>query len=141
MRRRNTILFGAAIVLLVLTAVGCSIPSAHSSDHTHEYDPSYEAEREASLKYLIENFPTLEQTLSVRECITAKTGFDEFFELPADPADYGPPSLTPEPRAPMPEIPDEVNAASEDCIFELGLEDRYYPPWDHEAIRNADDRP
>ena len=34
-------------------------------------------------------------------------------------------------------MPHEVDRAEIDCIFDLGFEDRYIPPWDQESVRRA----
>lgn len=137
----TTTIFIVTVVYLTLLA-GCSTDTSRTTHgHSHLHDPAlearYNAEEEASAKYLVENFPTREETLKVRECITARTGFDEFPEMPTD---YGPHILTPTPGEPLIEMPPNVDRAEFDCIFDLGLEDRYIPPWDqHEVIRNAND--
>lgn len=74
--------------------------------------------------------------LRVRACVTTRTGY-EYLELPAD---FGPKYLykkKPTPTADREEAPAEVDAAYTNCIFDLGLEDRFFPPWDHEALRRA----
>ena len=138
MKARNVILFSVAAVFLMLGA-GCS---GHShSDHTHghqehESDVSAEANGQASLEYLIQNYPTRDQMLRVRECVTARTGY-EYLPLRDD---YGPNNLTkPDPVVDRPKPPREARAASFDCIFDLGLENRFFPPWDHDKLR-ADDQ-
>ena len=133
MKGRNYILIAWAALAVI--AAGCSTASTkvHDhlvGDHTHEIN----AEDTAAMEYLTENFPTRDQELQVRECVTKRTGFDDFVELP-DEADYGPPSLTSDPDEDIPHIPNEVNIAGTDCIFALGLEDRYFPPWDHAVLR------
>ena len=94
MKGTNPIFIVAVVYLTLL--VGCSTDTHHTHEHSHGYDPAREArfraEEEASDTYLVENFPTREQTLRVRECITARTGFSEFPEMPSD---YGPHILTP----------------------------------------------
>ena len=154
MKRRIAILFGAIVFLVI--AVGCST----NADSAREFDPhpcdaECQAEIRADIEYMTENFPTREQALQVRECATAKTGYDEFAELPAD---YGPPSLadvpsltdapgTPEPAHRIEEdmpfrlvervlvavgqrkpLRERVNAALEDCIYDMGLEDTFFTP-------------
>ena len=125
MKGRNYILFAWAAITVV--AAGCSTqPEPHT--HTHFEDShSMDAARE----YLRENYPTREQELQVRECTTSRTGY-EFDPLPDD---YGPGLIgTPAPRTGR-KIPNEVNDVSLECVFDLGLQDRYYPPWDHETHR------
>ena len=87
------------------------------------------------MKYLAENYPTREQMIQVRECVTARTGY-EFGELSAD---FGPELLTKPRPADIEETPDEVMAVYTDCIFKLGLEDRFFPPWVHERLLADDD--
>ena len=151
MKGKIAILFGAVVYLTLLT--GCST----DTHHVREYDPAlearYRAEEEASREYLVENFstleknlPTREQALQVRECVTARTGYEYEDELSAD---SGPPSLTgtPKPVRPIEEdmpfrlveralvavgqrkpLGERVNTAEVDCVYELGLEDMYFPP-------------
>ena len=133
MKGRNYILFTWAAFVVI--TVGCSTASTEDHDHSdggraHEIS----AEDMAAIEYMTENFPTRDQELQVRECVTERTGFDDFVELP-DEANYGPPSLTPDTDADIPHIPNEVNIAGTDCIFALGLEDRFFPPWDHARLR------
>ncbi len=135
MKGTRTILFAAVVCLSILA--GCSTQTYPTPEPDAALEAQYKAKEEASLKYIIENFPTREQTLRVRECITARTGFDEFPEM-SDASDYGPHILTPTP-GPVPNFPPEVDRAELDCIFDLGLEDRYIPPQDQQALRNAND--
>ena len=133
MKGRKVILFAWAAFAVI--TVGCSTTSTEVHDHSdggHAHEIS--AEDMAAIEYLTENFPTRDQELQVRECVTERTGFDDFVELP-DEANYGPPSLTPDPDADIPHIPNEVNIAGTKCIFDLGLEDRFFPPWDHARLR------
>ena len=124
MKGRNCILI-AWVVFTVIA--GCSTqPEPHT--HTHfEDSPSMD---EAS-EYLRENYPTREQMTQVRECATTRTGY-EFDPLPDD---YGPGTAgRPAPRTGR-KTPNEVNNVFLECVFDLGLEDRFYPPWDHETHR------
>ena len=91
MKGKIAILIGAALFLVV--AAGCSA-SAGGAYNTPNLtcDAECEARRQADREYYAENYPTREDSLRVRECATAKTGYDEFPDLPAD---SGPPSLTP----------------------------------------------
>ena len=90
------------------------------------------------------------------ECATAKTGYDEFPELPAD---FGPPSLTQTEGTPVPlnriqeDMPfrlaervlvavgqrkplrERVNGALNECVYELGLEDKHFPPRHQDKFR------
>lgn len=152
MKRRIAILFGAIVFLVI--AVGCS---TGVKDARQPEPPSCnaecKAEIQANLEHLTENFPTREQTLRVRECVTARTGYED--ELPAD---YGPELLTKrgetsESPTPEPALPSRLvervlvavgqrtpmeerkSRAFDECIWELGLEDRYYPPWDQKHFR------
>ena len=138
MKAKVTIVY-VVIGVLVMLALGCS---GHShSDHTHEHhthesDTSNQANRQESLDYLIKNYPTREQMLKVRECVTTRTGY----EYPKLRDDYGPGNLTnPDQVVDSPKPPREARAASFDCIFDLGFEDRFFPPWDHDKLR-ADDQ-
>ena len=139
MKGRNCILF-AWVVFAVIVA-GCSALPGELYDRSHG-DHSHAAAggvdtprqgRQESLEYLMENYPTREQQLRVEECITARTGY-EFSELPED---YGPEYLL----KGIPTVEDDqkkvdaADGASFDCIFDLGLEDRYFPPWDHAGMR------
>ena len=152
MKGKNAILIGAALFLVV--AAGCSA----SADGVYHPEPpcnaECEARRQADREYYAENYPTREDSLRVRECATAKTGYDEFPDLPAD---SGPPSLTPGTPKPVQRIEEDlpfrlveralvavgqrkplqerVNIAETDCVWDLGLEDRYYPPWTRKHFR------
>lgn len=156
--RRATMLFGAAVFLVL--AVGCSARADSTADSArqvdaHTCDAECQAQIRADIEYMAENFPTREQALQVRECVTARTGYDEFAELPAD---YGPPSLadvpsltdapgTPEPAHPIEEdmpfrlvervlvavgqrkpLRERVSGAFNDCIYDMGLEDTFFTP-------------
>lgn len=153
MKRRIATLFGAAVYLALV--VGCS----SSSDNPHRFDSppcdaECEAQIQADMEYLAKNFPTREQTLQIRECATAKTGYDEF---PALPVDNGPPNLTSGTAVPVHPIEEDmpfrlaervlvavgqrkplrerVNEAVNECVYELGLEDRHYTPRHQEKFR------
>ena len=154
MKQRIAILFGVAVFLV--TAAACS-PSA---DSTYRYEPfcdaECEAQRQADMEYLAKNFPTREDALRIRECATAKTGYDEFPELPAD---FGPPSLTQTEGTSVPlnriqeDMPfrlveralvavgqrkplrERVNGALNECVYELGLEDKHFPPRHQDKFR------
>ena len=112
---------------------------ACSGDHDHTNTPglnsSGEANYQATLEYLREHFPTRDQMLQVQACVTARTGY----VYPPLPADFGPEYLTRTPPADSPPLTEEADDASFDCIFDLGLEDRFFPPWAHEALRRAKD--
>ncbi len=129
MKRRNAALFGAVVVLLLSMAAGCSSPAA-----SHSHDHSDDQAKEAARTYLTENYPTRDQMLRVQQCVTERTGH-EFPELPAD---FGPEYLTKERPADDPRPPNEVYEAHHDCAFHLGLEDRFFPPWDHDYLRPDD---
>ena len=154
MKRRIAILCGVTVFLVI--AAGCS-SSAYSADQ-YEYtcDAECQTQMREDMEYLSQNFPTREQTLQVRACATAKTGYDEFPELPAD---FGPPSQTQTEGTPVPSnriqedmpfrlvekalvavgqrkpLEERVDNALDECIFELGLEDRYYTPRSQETFR------
>ncbi len=126
MKGRNYILLFALAAFAVITA-GCSTqPEPHTHTHfedTHSMDEARE--------YLRENYPTREQMIQARECTTARTGY-EFDPLPDD---YGPERVgTPAPRTGR-KTPNEVNDVFAECVFDLGLESKFYPPWDHETHR------
>ena len=152
MKGKIAILIGAALFLVV--AAGCSA----SADGVYHPEPpcnaECEARRQADREYYAENYPTREDSLRVRECATAKTGYDEFPDLPAD---SGPPSLTPGTPKPVQRIEEDmpfrlveralvavgqrkplrerVYAALNECVFELGLEAKYHSPWQQEKFR------
>ncbi len=121
-------LIGAVLIWFLLAA--CSSQGGREPTY-----PSGEADSERTMAYLAENFPTRDQMLSVRECVTERTGY-EFSELAAD---FGPEYLTKTPPPGVPIPPGEVFDTQVDCAFDLGLEDRFFPPWDHEALRDDDD--
>ncbi len=118
-------LLGAVLIWFLLAA--CSSHGDHVQTHSSD-----QGNRERTLVYLAENFPTRDQMLSVRECVTERTEY-EFSELPAD---FGPEYLTKTPPKDDPRPPNEVYDTHVDCAFDLGLEDRFFPPWDHEALRD-----
>ena len=121
----------AAVVYLALLA-GCSTHTEpHTDTHIHTDSQSEDVR---AREYLMENFPTRDQMLSVRECVTERTGY-EFSELPAD---FGPEYLTRTRPPDVPIPPDEVFDTHVDCAFDLDLEDRFFPPWDHEELRNSE---
>lgn len=121
---------GAVLVSLLLA--GCSAQAGHDHDHDHTHD---RGDDQRSLAYLEANYPTREQMLRVRACVAARTGHD----YPPLPADFGPKYLYMKPPAAIAKSqpPPEADAAYTDCIFDLGLEDRFFPPWQHEAARQA----
>ena len=154
MLRKIAMIFGTVAVMVL--AVGCS----DNTDSVQRYEPSCDeqcqAQMKADIEYLTANFPTREQTLQVRACATAKTGYDEFPELPAD---FVPPSLTQTKGTPVPasriqeEMPfrlvervlvavgqrkpleERIDGALNECVFELGFEDRFYTPRSQESFR------
>ena len=133
MKGRNYILIAA--VVFAVGVAGCSaLPSGlydHADgDHSHAGSGGEDANRQESLEYLIANFPTRDQQIRVEECITARTGY-EFPELPED---FGPEYLL-KATPTVTDDQEEADEASFDCIVALGLEDRYFPPWDHARLR------
>ena len=154
MLRRIAMLFGTTVFLVL--AVACS----SSADIAQQYEPTCdtecEAQRQADMEYLAKNSPTREDALRIRECATAKTGYDAFPELPAD---LGPPSLIPTTESPehvhrieedMPfrlvermlvavgqrkPLRERVTGALNECVYELGLEDKHFPPRHQEKFR------
>ena len=152
MKGKNAILIGAALFLVV--AAGCSASADGVYHPVPPCNAECEARRQADREYYAENYPTREDSLRVRECATAKTGYDEFPELPAD---FGPPSLTPGTPKPVQRIEEDmpfrlveralvavgqrkplrerVYAALNECVFELALEDKYHSPWQQEKFR------
>lgn len=120
------------IVVALLTAVlACSDQRSSLHSHPHEPDPR----EDEALKYLMDNYPSREQMLSVHECVYERTGY-EFGELPED---FGPELLMHTRPADVERPPEETLQAYQDCIFFLGLEDRFFPPWEHEALLSAAD--
>ena len=154
MKRRITVIIGTVVVMVL--AVGCSDNTESLQRYEPSCDAECEAQNQADMEYLAKNFPTREQTLQVRACATAKTGYDEFPELPAY---SGPPSLVPTTESPEPvhrieeDMPfrlveralvavgqrkplrERVNAALNECVFELGLEDKHYLPRHQDTFR------
>ena len=128
MKGRNYIILIAWAALAVIAA-GCSTqPEPHIHTHTHSEDSH---SKEESLEYLRENHPTRDQMIQARECATARTGY-EFDPLPDD---FGPGRVgTPAPRTGR-KVPNEVNDIFHECVFDLGLEAKFHPPWNHEALR------
>ena len=154
MKGKIAILIGAALFLVV--AAGCSASADGVYHPEPPCDAECEAQRQADMEYLAKNFPTREDALRIRECATAKTGYDEFPELPAD---FGPPSLTQTEGTPVPlnriqeDMPfrlaervlvavgqrkplrERVNGALNECVYELGLEDKHFPPRHQDKFR------
>lgn len=120
----------SSAVVVLLTAVGCS----SSVDHAHTHDHSDEQSREASRAYLIENYPTRDQMLSVRQCVTERTGYEYPTELPAN---FGPGLLTESRPTSLEHPPDETRGVYLQCIFDLGLEDRFMPPSIQQAFGSS----
>lgn len=77
--------------------------------------------------------------IEVRGCVTAQTGF-EYEPLPEN---FGPEFILNPPKdmtqQASQEIPPEVGSAYIRCIFDLGYEDNFFPPEDHENLRNSFD--
>ena len=153
MKLRIAILFGVAVFLAV--AVACDDGPRRYDPDAYACDAECEAQRRADREYLVQNYPTREQALQVRECVTARTGYEYEDELPAD---YGPELLT-KPRTveqakPIQEdmpfrlvekalvaagqrrpLRERVHGAFNDCIYQLGLEGRFYAPSSPEKFR------
>ena len=125
MKRIIAISLGAAVLLAF--AVGCSSGHDHNQDHSDELSK----EKEEARVYLAEYYPTRDQMLRTQQCVTERTGH-EFPELPAD---FGPEYLTKKRPKDLPRPPTEVYDAHLNCVFHLGLEDRFFPPWDHDYLR------
>ena len=79
MKQRIAILFGVAVFLVL--AVACDDGPRRYDPDAYACDAECEAQRLADMEYLAKNFPTREDALRIRECATAKTGYDEFPEL------------------------------------------------------------
>ena len=127
MKGRKVILFAWAAFAVIMA--GCSTqPEPHT--HTHFEDTH---SMEAANEYLRENYPTREQMIRVQECTTARTGY-EFGPLPDD---FGPGLVGKSPPRRARNVPNknEVNDVFAECVFDLGLEAKFFPPWDHEAHR------
>lgn len=124
------LVWGVALMCILLA--GCATHADHDHDHNYTHD---HVDHQANLAYLEANYPTREQMLRVRACVTARTGH----EYPPLPADFGPKYLYMKPPAAIAKsrTPPEADAAYPDCVFDLGLEDRFFPPWEHEALRQA----
>lgn len=131
----------APVLLLV---VGCSSGTAnpHSSeDSSQGHNHSAEVSFEEANDYLRDHFPSREQMSAARKCATAKTGY----EYPALPDDYGPQFVTdPDPSyiasVAEREVPPEVSEAFVACVFELGLEEHYFLPQDHQKLKGSLDQ-
>ena len=154
MKQRIAMLFGTTVFLVL--AVACSSSADIAQQYEYRCDAECQSELREDREYLTANFPTREQTLQVRACATAKTGYDEFPELPAD---FVPPSLTQTKGTPVPasriqeEMPfrlvervlvavgqrkpleERIDGALNECVFELGFEDRFYTPRSQESFR------
>ena len=158
MKLRIAVVFGALVFLVF--AVGCADSPRRYDPDAYPCDAECEAQRQADLEYMVKNYPTREQALRVRECVTARTGYEYENELPID---YGPELLT-KPRTaaqakPIQEdmpfrlvekalvaagqrkpLRERVYSAREDCIYQLGLEERFFTPSYLEgrpAVRNS----
>ena len=74
MKGKIAILIGAALFLVV--AAGCSA----SADGVYHPEPpcnaECEARRQADREYYAENYPTREDSLRIRECVTERTGYE-----------------------------------------------------------------
>ncbi len=116
-------LFGLAGLALIGVAVGCTDGQIDS------YEPNEEARA-----YLTANYPTRDQMFRVQQCVTERTGH----EFPDLPADFGPAYLTKSRPPDVPKPPNEVYEAHQACVFHLGLEDRFFPPWDHDKLRSSE---
>ena len=157
MKQRIAILFGVAVFLVL--AVGCADGPRRYDPDAYPCDAECEAQRRADREYLVQNYPTREQALQVRECVTARTGYEYENELPVD---YGPELLT-KPRTaaqakpiqedmPFRLVEKALVAAGQrrplrervfrtaprprkDCILrKLGLEGRFFPPRNQEEL-------
>ena len=158
MKLRIGMVFGALVFLVF--AVACDDGPRRYDPDAYACDAECEAQRRADREYLVQNYPTREQALRVRECVTARTGYEYENELPVD---YGPELLT-KPRTaaqakPIQEdmpfrlvekalvaagqrrpLRELVYSAREDCIYRLGLEERFFTPSYREgrpAVRNS----
>ena len=159
MKGKNAILIGAALFLAV--AAGCSA-SAEGVYHPEppcnaECEAEFQANIQANIEYYKEKLPpTRDDALRIRECVTERTGYDEF---PVLPAEFEHPSQMPRLGTPVPAerieedmpfrlvermlvavgqrkpLQERVNIAETDCVWDLGLEDRYYPPWTRKHFR------
>ena len=153
MKLRIAMVFGALVFLVF--AVGCADSPRHYEPDAYPCDTECEAQRRADREYLVQNYATREQALQVRECVTARTGYEYENELPVD---YGPELLT-KPRTaaqakPIQEdmpfrlvekalvaagqrrpLRERVHGAFNDCIYQLGLEGRFFPPRNQEELR------
>ena len=158
MQGRISILFGAAVLMIL--AVACDDGPRRYDPDAYACDAECEAQRQADREYMAKNYPTRDQALQVRECVTARTGYEYDAELPAD---YGPELLTKPRRAeyakPIQEdmpfrlvekalvavgqrkpLRERVHSAWDECIYQLGLEERFFTPSYREgrlAVRNS----
>ena len=153
MKGKNTILLGAAVLMIL--AVACDEEPRHYDPDAYACDAECEAQRQADREYMVENYPTREQMLSVHECVADRTGY----EYPELPADFGPELLT-KPRTPtsanrieedMPfrlvekalvavgqrkPLRERVQGAFYNCVYDLSLEDKFVLPRHQEDFRN-----
>ena len=128
---RKAIRLTVAPVLAIVMLLG----SCARNDRT---DGGPVVDRDGStFQYMIDHYPSREQMQQVRDCITARTGF-QFEPLPED---FGPQMALNPPVDYVDQArrasSSAVNQAHVDCVFELGLEDNFFPPGQQEAIRNS----
>lgn len=124
----------APLLALALSALlfvtGCGRDSSEKSTaHSEVQDAE-------SLQYLRDNYPSRDEMLRVRACAEAKTTY----KYPPLPANYGPQLL----KEPDPEsvkaakaAPKEVELAFTKCVFDLGLQNSFYPPAQQAQVRKG----
>lgn len=122
------------MVTLVLTALlvmsGCG---RNGDEKPVTEDEGADAQ---TLQYLRDHYPSREDILRVRACAEAKSEY----KYPPLPANYGPQLLTePDPNLvkQAKAAPKEVELAFTRCVFDLGLQDSFYPPAQQAQVRKS----
>lgn len=125
--------------LLMLIACGGNDERQQAAEAASEKpltSTAHDGKDAAALEYAREHYPSREVMLRVRACTEGKTEY----RFPPLPDDYGPhlltsgdPALTEAARS----APKEVPLAFAECVFELGVEDSFYPPDEQQRIRTA----
>jgi len=128
-----------ALVPALLLAVACGGNAGGdgaAGSHSDATGTSHDHPEAAGLEWAREHFPSREVMLRARACTEEKTSY----RFPPLPANYGPDVLT----SPDPELvnaarsaPKEVHVLFAKCVFELGVQDSFYPPDQQAMLRKA----